>query len=95
MENVKVVIEEVLEHIKNNRFSVARQVFLENYKIIENFLLFIGENQVITGDELRDLSENLVASLENNDYYRLEDTLRYALLSVYNQLFGEETKDEE
>ncbi|MBQ1871476.1 MAG: hypothetical protein II147_04790 [Lachnospiraceae bacterium] len=95
MENVKVVIEEVLEHIKNSRFSVARQVFLDNYKIIENFLLFIGENQVITGDELRDLSENLVASLENNDYYRLEDTLRYAILSVYNQLFGEETKDEE
>jgi hypothetical protein len=91
MENVKVVIEEVLEHIKNSRFSVARQVFLDNYKIIENFLLFIGENQVITGDELRDLSENLVASLENNDYYRLEDTLRYAILSVYNQLFGEET----
>lgn len=91
MENVKVVIEEVLEHIKNSRFSVARQVFLDNYKTIENFLLFIGENQIITGDELRDLSENLVASLENNDYYRLEDTLRYAILSVYNQLFGEET----
>lgn len=91
MENVKVVIEEVLEHIKNSRFSVARQVFLDNYKIVENFLLFIGENQVIIGDELRDLSENLVASLENNDYYRLEDTLRYAILSVYNQLFGEET----
>ncbi|MBQ9579642.1 MAG: hypothetical protein IJR23_00520, partial [Lachnospiraceae bacterium] len=72
MENVKAVIEEVLEHIKNSRFSVARQVFLDNYKIIENFLLFIGENQIITGDELRDLSENLVASLENNDYYRLE-----------------------
>ncbi len=32
MENVKVVIEEVLEHIKNSRFSVARQVFLDNIR---------------------------------------------------------------
>lgn len=95
MENLRAEMAEILEKIKNRKYIEAQKLFAEYYDDIKNFIVFLGENGIISPEDIRDLSENMVKALENSDYYRLEDLLQYALLSVYDQLFAEETENEE
>ena len=95
MENLRNEIVAILDLIKDRKYTEAQKLFAEYYEDIKGFIVFLGENGIISPEDIRDLSENMVKAIENSDYYRLEDLLQYAILSVYDQVFAEETEDEE
>ena len=65
----------------------------ESFEGLKTLILYLGENNIIEINELNQLSENLVSSIENEDMFLLRDIMKYALISVYDQLFTEEETD--
>ncbi|MBO4213993.1 MAG: hypothetical protein J5876_03340 [Lachnospiraceae bacterium] len=95
MENVKAVLDVLMELAKAKRSNEAFAYLVENFDAIKEYIMFLGENQIIGIDELNDLSNNLMDAVENKDLFLLTDVVQYALISVYDQLFKEDEANEE
>ncbi len=95
MEHVKEVLDTLMELAKAKRSSDAFAYFTENFEVIKEYIMFLGENQIIGIDDLNELSNNLMDAVENKDLFSLSDIVKYALISVYEQLFKEDEADEE
>ena len=95
MENVKAVLDVLMELSKAKRSEDAFAYFTENFDIIKEYIMFLGENQIIGIDDLNELSNNLMDAVENKDLFLLSDVVQYALISVYDQIFKEDEANEE
>lgn len=95
MENVREILDIIMELAKAKRGNDAFAFLVENFDAIKEYIMFLGENQIIGIDELNELSNNLMNAVENKDLFLLTDVVQYALISVYDQLFKEDEADEE
>lgn len=95
MENVKEVLDTLMELAKAKRSAEAFAYLVENFDVIKEYIMFLGENQIIGIDDLNELSNNLMDAVENKDLFLLSDVVKYALISVYDQLFKEDEANEE
>ena len=83
----------IVELIDNKQYKEAMALVRESFEGLKTLILYLGENNIIEINELNQLSENLVSSIENEDMFLLRDIMKYALISVYDQLFTEEETD--
>ena len=83
----------IVELIDEKRYKEAMALVRESFEGLKTLILYLGENNIIEINELTQLSENLVSSIENEDMFLLRDIMKYALISVYDQLFTEEGID--
>lgn len=95
MENIRVELSNIVELIDAKDYKTVDKALAEYLKDISDYIVFLGTNNIIAIDELNALSKNMSSAIENKDYFLLKDVIKYALISVYDQIFVTEEPSED
>lgn len=95
MENIRVELSNIVELIDAKDYKTVDKALAEYLKDISDYIVFLGTNNIIAIDELNVLSRNMSSAIENKDYFLLKDVIKYALISVYDQIFVTEEPSED
>ena len=95
MENIRVELSNIVELIDAKDYKTVDKALAEYLKDISDYIVFLGTNNIIAIEELNVLSKNMSSAIENKDYFLLKDVIKYALISVYDQIFVTEEPSED
>lgn len=95
MENIRVELSNIVELIDAKDYKTVDKALAEYLKDISDYIVFLGTNNIIAIEELNALSKNMSSAIENKDYFLLKDVIKYALISVYDQIFVTEEPSED
>lgn len=95
MENIRVELSNIVELIDAKDYKTVDKALAEYLKDISDYIVFLGTNNIIAIEELNALSKNMSSAIENKDYFLLKDVIKYALISVYDQIFVTEEASED
>ncbi len=90
MEELKTCLLTIMDRIENKKNSEAFETLNKNIALIQNFILLLVDEGVIPEEDAIKLSEYVIQAMENRDGLLLFDVTKYALFSIYQQLFPEE-----
>jgi len=88
-ELVKCTINPIVEALEKKQQDEAFRLYRESVHIMESYLTFLQENQILKGEEIAKLADMQVQAVENGDAFLLEDIVKYGIMDVIEQLEGE------
>lgn len=83
---IKTQIEKMEELWNQKKNEAAFQLFTLHMSEINEFLLWMEQEQVLVQKDYQNLLNYLLQAIENKDSVLLQDVTRYVLLDIINQL---------
>ena len=90
MEELELMFDTILREAAADNEDAAFDAFIRYNSLIQQFIVFIVSNNVISSEEADKIASYLVSALENRDLPLLDDVMRYALFSIYEQIMEDE-----
>lgn len=94
MDELKEFFDKIIACLDEKQTEEAFTTLKEHIGIVQQYLVFLLNNNIIPEKEVEELSNHIVEAMENRDGLLLDDVIRYALYSIYVQLMEGEVADE-
>lgn len=90
LETIQNAILPIINYIESGQHEAALEEYRNKIGVVNGFVEFLVENQVVNEEDIKQMLELLIQALENKDVFLLEDILKYAILDIISQLKGDE-----
>ena len=89
LQSIREPLQAITQLLKQGEKQKAFELYKEKIGVVNGFIMFMDENDILQKSDLQKLVEMLLQALENEDAFLLNDILEYGLLDIIKQLGGE------
>lgn len=95
LDSKKTILESITQSLEEKRRDEAFRKVGEYIQEIQQFILFLAQYEILSTDDVNQISNLLVQALQERDGVLLTDVIKYGLLDVTKQLLEGYSEDEE